>query len=247
MKKVTVVTGGTSGIGAEVSKLISNDGQVFCLGRNEERLAELAAYSDNIIVMGGDITNHSFISMLGDAVRMTKPDQIDLIHSAGIGISQAFHNYNYEEVEKLFKTNVMSAFDLIDEFLPHMIDKGVGNICLVSSTAGVYGYKYNGAYCASKHALNGMVKSLAKEHGKRGIVATSVCPGVVDTPMTQKTLLGLMKYKGITYEQAVEKLCLINPQGRLISAKEVAEVIAFACSGKAPALNGSVILMGGGE
>lgn len=248
-QEAILITGATSGIGLATARLMSESKtkKVVGLGRNLQGLLNLKAIGPNVVSLSAELTQKGYIRAIKEVIDANELTVSTLIHCAGVGLSQGFTHYNPEAVENLFKVNVYSAFELINEFLPGMLNLGKGNICLVSSTAGIYGYKYNGAYCATKHALIGMVKSLAMEHGKRGIVATAVCPGVVDTPMTQKTIAGLVKYQGLTNAQAIEKLSAISPQNRIIPAEEVAEVIAFTCSGKAPALNGSSLILGGGE
>lgn len=247
IKQAIIITGATSGIGLATARLMAKDHTVIGIGRDIPRLFDLKSISENIIPICADINDETKLKEVLKTVVDHKLIVKSFVHSAGIGLSQGFTNYNAEAVNNLFQTNVYSAFSFVDGILPHMLSNGGGNICFVSSTAGLHGYKYNGAYCATKHALIGMVRSLAKEHGKRGIVATSVCPGVVDTPMTNKTIKGLMKYKGLTKKDATAKLAAINPQNRIVPAHEVAEVIAFICSGKAPALSGSEIVLGGGE
>lgn len=248
-QEAILITGATSGIGFATAELMSRSqgSKIIGIGRNLQGLLDLKSINHNILTLSADLAQDGAVEAIKDTIDRNSLVVTNLIHCAGVGLSQSFTDYDDVKVHNLFKVNVYSAFELIDKFLPGMLELGRGNICLVSSTAGIYGYKYNGAYCATKHALVGMVKSLAKEHGKRGIVATTVCPGLVDTPMTDRTISGLMKHQGLTREQAVAKLSAINPQNRIIPAEEVAEVIAFVCSGKAPALNGSQLLLGGGE
>lgn len=246
-KKAILITGATSGIGLETAKLLSKDHIIVGVGRSLQGLLKLKIYDYHIHSLSIDLLDNNAPAIIREFVDNSNLTINTIIHSAGVGLSQGFANYEAEAVDRLFRTNVYSAFALIDEFLPDMLNAKSGNVCLVSSTAGLHGYKYNGAYCATKHSLVGMVKSLAIEHGKRGIVATAICPGVVDTPMTQKTISGLMKHKGLSKKDATAKLAAINPQNRIIPASEVAEVIAFAVSGKAPALNGSALVLGGGE
>ena len=249
--KAAVVTGATSGIGLAITKLLCDSMMVVGIGRDPTRLQQLSHYSSQILPYQEDLLEISAPNYKLDKFKQflnyNKLEVDTFVHSAGIGLSQSFTALNKEDLDKIFKVNVSSAFVYIDTLLPNMLSRQNGNICLISSMAGLYGYKYNGAYAATKHALVGIAKSLAKEHGKRGIISTAVCPGMTDTPMTQKMIASLMRHQQLTKEEAVAKIAATNPQNRIIAPEEVAATVQFLCSGKVPALNGSVITLGGGE
>jgi NAD(P)-dependent dehydrogenase (short-subunit alcohol dehydrogenase family) len=170
-----------------------------------------------------------------------------LVASAGIGKGGPTHEVTAEDWKRLFDVNVHGAFHFVRAALPDMLAAASGAICLVASTAGVKGYAYSAGYSASKHALVGLARSMAKEYGKRGIVTVPICPGFVDTDMARHTIEGLMKHRGIGEEEAREKIARVNPQHRILPPEEVAEAIAFVLSGKVPALSGEPMVLGGGE
>ena len=128
-----------------------------------------------------------------------------------------------------------------------MLQARHGVICLISSISGVKGYAYTAAYTASKHALVGLAKSLAQEYGRQGIVIVPICPGFVASEMTTRTIRGVMKRHGLSEEAAEQRVVRANPQRRIIPAEEVAEMVAFVCSGKVPSLSGNPLLLSGGE
>ena len=128
-----------------------------------------------------------------------------------------------------------------------MVKQKSGAICIMSSIAGLKGIKYSAAYSSSKHALIGLAKSLAQEYGKYGIVTVPVCPGFVESDMTTRTIRGLMERNKISEEEARARVAKTNPQKRIIPAEEVAEIISFICSNKAPSLSGNPLILSGGE
>jgi NAD(P)-dependent dehydrogenase (short-subunit alcohol dehydrogenase family) len=116
----------------------------------------------------------------------------------------------------------------------------------MSSLSGLIGSKLNTAYVASKHALVGLAKALAQDHGKDGIVTVALCPGYVETEMTERSIRKRMEMYGLSREDALAKIVRTNPQQRIIPAEEVAEMVAFICSGKVPSLSGAAIALTGG-
>ncbi len=92
----------------------------------------------------------------------------------------------------------------------------------------------------------GLSKSIAKEYGKHGIVSVAVCPGFIEGDMTERTIHGIMNRREVSYDEARRTVAEKNPQKRIISAIEVADVIEYICSHKTPSLNGNPIVLSGG-
>lgn len=249
--KAAIITGAGRGIGRAAALRLAREMPVVLVGLTEAHLSDVAeavrAAGGRAIFVAGDVAEPGTAAKAVEAARAESWKIGALVSSAGIGKGGPTQEFSFEDWKRVFDVNVHGAFSFVRAVLPDMLEAGQGTICLVSSTAGVKGYAYSAAYSASKHALVGLARSLAKEHGKRGIVTVPICPGFVDTDMTSRTIEGLMKHRGMNEAAAREKVANVNPQRRLIPPEEVAEAIAFVCSGKVPSLSGEPMVLGGGE
>lgn len=247
----TVVTGAGRGIGRAAALRLSRGAPVVLVGLTETRLAavaeEIRAAGGSAIAVAGDVADAATAARAVDAAHAEGWTIGSLVSNAGVGKGGATAEFPFEEWKRVFDVNVHGAFHFAKACLPDMLAAGKGAVCFVSSTAGVKGYAYAAAYTASKHALVGLARSLAKEVGKKGIVVVPICPGFVDTDMTARTISGLMRHRGLSETEARKKVEAVNPQRRLIPPEEVAEAIAFACSGAVPSLSGEPLVLGGGE
>jgi NAD(P)-dependent dehydrogenase (short-subunit alcohol dehydrogenase family) len=131
--------------------------------------------------------------------------------------------------------------------LEDMVARGFGRVVAVSSTAGLRGGAYITAYSASKHALNGLVRSLALETVKKGVTVNAVCPTYVDTDMTRTSVDNIVAKTGRTPEQALAGLLKDRPMGRLVRPEEVAAAVLYFCSAEAAAVTGTTLAIAGGE
>lgn len=249
--RAAIVTGAGRGIGRAAALRLAQEMPIALVGLTEAHLAEAAeairAAGGRAVIAAGDVADPRTAAQAVDAAHAEGWKIGALVSSAGIGKGGPTREFSFEDWKRVFEVNVHGAFSFVRAVLPDMLEAGQGSICLISSTAGVKGYAYSAAYSASKHALVGLARSLAKEHGKRGIVTVPICPGFVDTDMTARTIEGLVKHRGMSEAEAREKVAKVNPQRRLIPPEEVAEAIAFVCSGKVPSLSGEPMILGGGE
>lgn len=247
----TIVTGGGQGIGRAIARRMAEDSNVLVVGLDQEKLKSVCLDLHNLGLnadfVAGDVADENTAERVASHLKQNNWSVKNLICNAGIGKSGAVDSYGSEMWRRVFDVNVHGAFYFVKKFLPGMLERKSGNIILMSSTAGLRGFKYVAAYTASKHALVGFAKSLAQEYGKRGIVTVPFCPGYVDTEMTTRTIRGLMERQKISEEEARAKIAKINPQDRIIPPEEIAEMVAFVCSGKVPSLSGWPLSLSGGE
>lgn len=243
----TIITGASRGIGRAIADhdFFKDKRRVLISKGNSLKINELA--NQNTRLLCQDVgepetakTAVQFANQLGEPVDT-------LICSAGIGKSGPTEDFSLDEWHNIMRTNIDGCFNFIREVLPDMLTAKHGTIILISSIAGIHGYGRNAAYTASKHAIVGLAKSIAKEHAKRGIVCVPICPSFVDTDMTDRTINGLVRHRGLDPDGARDLVASKNPQNRIIPASEIAEMVAFICSGKCPSLNGNPIILSGGE
>ncbi|MDZ4833768.1 MAG: SDR family NAD(P)-dependent oxidoreductase [Candidatus Melainabacteria bacterium] len=250
-KVATIVTGGGRGIGRAIAERMAAETAVFVVGRTE---ADLVGLCDVVVKAGG-----SAAYLVGDVSSPATADAaltkltanglsvLNLVCNAGIGTSGAAHTMDKQAWRDMFAVNVNGAMWFIQACLPGMIERKSGSICVISSVAGVKGFKYQTAYCATKHALVGMARSIALEVAKHNIRVVPICPSFVESEMTDRTIAGLVKHRGITAEAARKIVEDTNPQKRIIPASEVADMVALVCAGRVPSLNGNPLMMTGGE
>ena len=188
-EKVTLVTGGATGIGLAVARQFSAEGAtVVICGRNEKRLQAAA-----LTIRGAgavhpwplDVTDRT---QVGELVRkaIDRFGKIDiLVNNAGVNVvERTMDRIEPESWDYIMAVNATGAFNLAAAVLPHMRGRGDGLIISVTSTAGCRASDLGGAaYSASKHAMDAFTKVLSLEEGPRGIRATVVAPGEVDTPL----------------------------------------------------------------
>lgn len=245
----TIITGASRGIGRAIAEheFFSSKSRVLISRANSRGINDLAGARTRLLCadVGEPKTAQTALEF---AHEIDKDNPVDiLVCSAGIGKGGPTEDFSLDDWRDLFRINVEGCFNFIQAVLPEMVEAGRGTIVLISSIGGIHGYGHSAAYTASKHAVNGLAKSIAKEHGKHGIVCVPVCPGFVDTDMTDRTIDGLMRHRGMEEEEARELVASKNPQRRIIPPMEVAEAVAFICSGKCPSLSGNPMILSGGE
>ena len=188
---VAVVTGASSGIGAELSRQLAAGGaKVALLGRRVDLLASVGA---EIRAKGG--TAHEIECDVRDPLNVkaavaeaTKElGAVDLaIANAGVGHVIPAEEFDSRLFEDIIRTNLMGTVHLVEAVLPEMLARRQGQIVGVSSLAAYRGFPQTHAYCASKAAMNTFLEGLRAEIADHGIAVTTVCPGFVRTPMTAK-------------------------------------------------------------
>jgi NAD(P)-dependent dehydrogenase (short-subunit alcohol dehydrogenase family) len=245
----SIVTGGGRGIGRAVTLRLARDGPVVVVGRGADDLREVCRMVAEAGGLAepcpGDVGDPATADRARDLVISRGWSLANLICNAGAGKGGPTHEFDPALWRSIFDTNVHGSFYFVRACLPAMLERGGGTICLMSSVAGLKGVPFDAAYTASKHALVGLARSLALEYGKRGIVAVPLCPGFVESEMTQRAVSGLMKRQGLSSDEARRKIASTSPQRRILPAEELAEVIALICSGTLAAVSGNPLVLGG--
>jgi 3-hydroxybutyrate dehydrogenase len=242
-----LVTGGGRGIGREIASALACAGAtVTVLGRNRAALDDAVAAGAAHFAAVADVADQAAVNAAIAQAAARQPIDI-LIANAGIAESAPFGKSDAALFRRMMDVNFMGVVHAVQAVLPSMRDRRYGRIVAVASTAGLKGYAYVSAYSAAKHAVVGLVRSLALELANTRVTVNAVCPGFTDTDLVAGSIDNIMKKTGRSHGQAVAELARHNPQGRLVTPAEVADTVLWLCGEGAGAITGQAIAVAGGE
>lgn len=239
--KVAVVTGGTRGIGLAIVKAFLQEGaSVALFGSRQETvdkaLAEIQAADKDAKVIGlaPDLANYEAVKSAMDTVKEAFGKIDILANNAGVSAREPIYDYSPEAFDKVMQLNVNSVFYCSKAVAPIMKEQGGGSIINTSSMVSLYGQAAGCSYPASKFAVNGLTKSLARELGKDGIRVNAVLPGVTRTDMV-----------AALPPEMVARISAPIPLGRVGEPEEVANAFVFLASDKASYISGALLSVDG--
>ena len=249
--KHALVTGGARGIGAAIARqLLEAGARVSLVGRSESALASAVAELREL----GEVDGFSADVAQGDSVKRAfdqareRFGSIDiLVNNAGQAASAPFLKTDEAIWQLMLAVNLTGTFLCTREALPDMLAAKWGRVVNVASTAGLTGYGYVAAYCAAKHGVIGLTRSLALEVATKGITVNAVCPGYTETDIVRDGVANIVAKTGRTEEQAHAELAAGNPQKRLVQPIEVAGTVLWLCLPASGAMNGQSLAVAGGE
>jgi len=244
--KQVAITGAGRGIGRAIAETFLRHGwQVWALIRQESQISTLAKLGE-VRFVPFDASDEA--SVLDAAKRLQKETLHALINNAGIAMSSPLAKTTTEEFLHVQKVNVIAPFILCRELMPLMAKNGGGRVINIASTAARKGFKYTSAYCASKHALLGLTRSLAVEFAAKQVTVNAVSPGWTETDMFTNTVEKIASATGRSASDARATLEHMNPLGRAVQPDEVADVVYFLASSTAgAAITGTSYDIDGGE
>lgn len=234
--KTVLITGGSRGIGEAAVRLFAKEGYAvaFTYKDSGERAARLAAECGALAVRA-DSSSDDEIRLAVDRV-ISELGHIDcLVNNAGVSAFGLLSDTSADEWDALFRTNVRGAYLYSSYVLRDMIKRHEGRIINISSVWGLVGSSYEVCYSASKAAVIGMTKALAKEVGPSGITVNAIAPGVIETDMNQSLS-----------ESDLSALREQTPLGRLGKPHEVAAAALFLAGEGAAFITGEVVNISGG-
>ncbi len=202
--KTALVTGASSGLGRElVRQLVQNRGMtVLATARRRERLKELAGElpSGRVLIEPGNLADPDFRAQLW-ARAESLPGGCDLlVNNAGLGNYAEFADQDSDAIRRIVEINLLALFDLTQRASRHMKARGSGQILQVSSILGTLGLPYSAVYVASKHAVNGLVKSLRYELRGTGVRVWAACPGRFESEFAESAMGGIVPDRSIRGE-----------------------------------------------
>lgn len=230
-----IVTGGTRGIGAEISReFIKNGDRVFAVYEKDDKTAHEFQEKTGAIIIKADVSKKEGVSAVFNEVRRYGKTDI-LVNNAGIYQIKPFADITEEGWDNIFRVNVKSAFLMSKEALSDMLVDKKGKIINISSIWGQMGGSCEVHYSASKAALIGFTKALAKELGLSGIQVNCVAPGVIKTDMNAHLTL-----------EEIEELKEEIPLNRIGTPEDIAKTVFFLASDSADYITGQVLGVNGG-
>lgn len=241
MNKTVLITGASRGIGKAAAETFAKAGYDAAVNYNKSEAAaealcrELEKYSVKALPFRADVSDKKAVEKMYAEIEKTMGSPSVLVNNAGIAEQALFTDITEEMWDRMFAVNVKGAYNCAQAVLPKMIHEKYGRIINISSMWGISGASCEVHYSASKSALTGFTKALAKEVGLSGITVNCVAPGVIDTDMNGKLS-----------PETMAELKESTPLGRIGTPRDVAETVLFLASERASFITGQIISVDGG-
>jgi len=252
--RLAFITGGGRGIGQAIATAFAREGASVALAARTRTQIENVANE-----IRGEFSTEAAafecdVALFGDVERAFElsskkfgraPDI--LVNNAGIAETAPFVKTDEAMWQRHLAVNLTGTFHCTRFALPGMLAGRWGRIINIASIAGKTGAPYISAYAASKHGVLGLTRTLALEVASIGITVNAICPGYVDTEMTERGVENIVKRTGITADEALDALKRMSPQNRMVTADEVAAVALLLASEDGRGINGQAINVDGGS
>ena len=238
MARVAVVTGGTRGIGAAISKTLKAAGmQVAAIYAGNDEAAAQFKSETGIPVYKWDVSDHAACAAgLAELEKDLGPVDI-LVNNAGITRDGFFHKMTAEQWSAVINTNLNSLFNMCRPVIEGMRNRNYGRIICISSINGQKGQAGQANYSAAKAGEIGFVKALAQENANKGVTVNAICPGYIGTEMV----------RAIPQDVLDKRILPLIPVGRLGEPEEIARCVLFLAADEAGFITGSTLSANGGQ
>ncbi|MEI8153275.1 MAG: SDR family NAD(P)-dependent oxidoreductase [Hyphomicrobiales bacterium] len=239
-----LVTGGGRGIGRAIAAALTQAGAVVTIaGRNDKALAEVVGQGEAAGHVVADVTDSKAVDGgVRQAVAARGPIDF-LVANAGTAKGAPFPKTTPDMYRDMFAVHVLGMLHPVQAVIGGRTERGFGRIVAIASIAGLKGYANMAPYSTAKHAMVGLVRSIALETAGSGVTVNAVCPGYVDTDLIGGAI-DRMIAKGMSREAALAHFTSDVPAGRLTRPEEVAEAVVYLCSPNAAAVTGSTLVIG---
>ena len=238
MSRVALVTGGSRGIGAAISKALKAEGcKVAASYAGNDEAAAAFSKDTGIPVFKWDVSNAQACADGIKAVEAAVGPIDILVNNAGITKDAMFHKMTLEQWQAVINTNLNSLFNMTHPLWNGMRDRGFGRVICISSINGQKGQMGQTNYSAAKAGEIGFVKALAQEGAAKGITVNAICPGYIGTDMV----------KAVPEKVMNERILPFIPVGRVGEPEEIARAVAFLASDNAGFITGATLSVNGGQ
>lgn len=242
MNKSVIITGASRGIGAETARVFAENNYNMLINYNTSEKNSINLRNElikkfpdiNVEIFKCDVKNYTECEKMVKYALSIFGNIDCLVANAGVSQIKLLIDTNEEDYCKIMDTNVKGTYNSIKSVLPHMLSNKKGKIITISSVLGLIGDSCESIYCASKFAIVGLTKSLAKELGPSGININCVAPGYIDTNMNREIS-----------QKEVKELIKGTPLQRIGTPRDVANAIYFLASDKSDFITGSVLNVDG--
>jgi NAD(P)-dependent dehydrogenase (short-subunit alcohol dehydrogenase family) len=242
-ERVALVTGASRGIGRASAVALARAGhRVVAVARSARLLDELAVEPGIEPLPGSIDTPEGCLDVIESVHGRAGPVTI-LVNNAGRGgwHDRPIWDQDRDGWRASMAVNLDAPFELTRGFVPDMIDAGWGRIVMISSTAGQLGAPSMAPYCASKHGVIGLMRSVAQDVAPHGITCNAILPGWVRTEMAERDAEQEAARRGTSADEVWAERASASPAGRVVKPEEVADVVAYLSSPAAVAVNGEAI------
>jgi NAD(P)-dependent dehydrogenase (short-subunit alcohol dehydrogenase family) len=249
--KRAIVTGAGRGIGRSIALALANAGaDVAVTARTSSELdtlvGEISALGRRSLAVSCDVTDPEQVQHMASTLLEGLGGIDILVNNAGNAGSHKFLNHSDELWHRMLAINLTSVYYVSKAFAPKLVDQRSGRIITIASIASRVGGGYIAAYTAAKHGVLGLTRALATELLPYNITVNAICPGYVDTPMTDGSVANITIRTGMSEAQARETLAKTSPQHRLIEPEEVASIAVFLAQDSSKGITGQAINIDGG-
>lgn len=246
-----VVTGAGRGIGRSIALALAQAGADVAVtartqGEIEQLAAEIRAMGRQSLAVPCDVTDSEQVKHMASTLIDGLGGVDILVNNAGNAGSHKFLNHPDELWHRMLSINLTSVYYVTKAFVPRLIEQRWGRIITIASMASRVGGSYIAAYTAAKHGVLGLTRALAVELLPYNITVNAICPGYVNTPMTDASVSNIAARTGMSEAQAREALEKSSPQKRLFEPEEIAAVAVFLAQDINKGITGQAINIDGG-
>jgi 3-hydroxybutyrate dehydrogenase len=252
--RVALITGGGRGIGRAVAFAFAREGANIAVAARTTEQVETVAQEIRkecgavALPLSCDVSDAQSVASMVEEVERAFGRGVDiLVNNAGIAESSPLVKTSDELWNRHLSINLSGTFYCTRAALPAMIERGWGRVINIASIAGKTGAPYIAAYSASKHGVLGLTRSVALEVATKGVTVNAICPGYVETDMTERAVENITAKTGKPADEARAVLEQMSPQRRLVTPEEVAALALLLASEEGRGINGQAINIDGGS